>query len=255
MAQDAAVMVERAAGRGPAVIVCEHASAHFPAAYGDLGLTAEQRRSHIAWDPGALGVARGLAARLDAPLVHAGVSRLIYDLNRPPHAAGAMAAQSEIHAIPGNRDLSPAERQRRTRALYLPFHHRLRRLIALRLAAAERPALVTVHSFTPVFHGRPRAVELGLIHDADDRLARALAPVARAATGWDTRLNEPYSAADGVAHTLALHATPFALPHVMIELRSDLIADAAAQDRAAERLAPCLLAALAELTESPCPAG
>lgn len=243
-AMPAAVAVEGAEAPGRVILVCEHAANDFPEAWGDLGLSPAQRQAHIAWDPGALGLARALASRLRATLVHATQSRLIYDLNRPPHSAGAMPAESEVHAIPGNRGLCAEARARRTEALYLPFHAALSRLIALRLAGGRPPVLITVHSFTPVFHGRARAVEFGVIHDADDRLAQAI--VARP-TGLVTRLNEPYSAADGVTHTLALHATPCALPHAMLELRSDLIADAAARAAMADRLAPVLAAAVAEI--------
>ncbi|MBZ4021880.1 N-formylglutamate amidohydrolase [Rhodobacter sp. TJ_12] len=242
-----AVVIERRAAQGPFVFVCEHAVNAFPAPWGDLGLSSEVQSAHVAWDPGALGLARGLAERLDAPLVRATTSRLIYDLNRPPQSPGAMPARSEIFDIPGNAALDPAQRLTRTQALYLPFHAQLRTLLAEKLALGQRPILVTVHSFTPVYHGRPRAVELGIIHDADPSLACAVLEEARAQTPLDARLNDPYSAADEVTHTLALHATPMGLRNVMLELRNDLIADALAQAAMAARLAPVLLAALARL--------
>ncbi len=247
--------VENATASGPVLIICEHASCHIPAAYGDLGLTEDQRRAHIAWDPGALDLARALARRLDAPLVHAGVSRLVYDLNRPPHAPGAMPTRSEVHDIPGNQGLTVAQREQRTHDIYLPFHEVVRREVATRLAKGQLHALVTVHSFTPVYFGQPRAVELGIIHDSDPRMAQALVRAAERATPLVTRLNEPYSAADGVTHTLALHATPMGLPHVMIELRNDLIASTEAQNRIADHLAPCIRTALSETQEGTCRAG
>jgi predicted N-formylglutamate amidohydrolase len=237
---DSAVMVERPDAMGPFLIVCEHAANTFPQDWGTLGLDAAQRQAHIAWDPGALGVARALSQVLDATLVAATVSRLIYDLNRPPHAAGAMAAHSEIHTIPGNANLSPEARAERTAAIYLPFHARLRSEIALRLARGVVPVLVTVHSFTPVYHGRPRAVELGVIHDADPHLAHAVVNEAAARTTLDVRLNDPYSAADGVTHTLALQATPMGLANVMLEIRNDLIATPEAQRAMAATLADVL---------------
>ncbi|MEX1660229.1 N-formylglutamate amidohydrolase [Thioclava sp. 15-R06ZXC-3] len=233
---------------GACVFVCEHASNAMPAPWGDLGLNEAQRAAHIAWDPGALGVARALAAQLDAPLAAACQSRLIYDLNRPPHHAGAMPARSETFDIPGNQDLSAQDRLTRTDAIYLPFHAELRALIARRLARGTVPVLVTVHSFTPVYFGQSRTVELGVIHDADPALACAVLEEALEQTGLDTRLNEPYSAADGVTHTLALQATPMGLPHVMLELRNDLIADEASQSAMAATLAPVLRAAIARLS-------
>lgn len=239
----AVVTVDNPEAPGRFVFCCEHASNAFPEPWGALGLSAEQQAAHIAWDPGALGLAQALAEALQAPLVHAGVSRLIYDLNRPPQSPGAMAAKSEVYEVPGNAALGAAERQARTEAVYLPFHAALRALLARRAATGALPVLVTVHSFTPVWHGRPRAVEFGIIHDADARLARAL--VAAAPKGLDARLNEPYSAVDEVTHTLALQATPLGLPNVMIELRNDLIAAPEAQRAVAARLAPALVAALA----------
>lgn len=244
---DNAVALEGAALSGPFVLVCEHASNALPARWGDLGLTERQRIAHIAWDPGALGLARGLAARLEAPLVRATTSRLVYDLNRPPHSKGACPERSEIHDIPGNRGLSSEARLERTRALYLPFHAALRGLIAERLARGLPTVLVTIHSFTPIYFGKPRAVEFGIIHDADPALASAVLEEARAQTTLDARLNEPYSAADEVTHTLALQASPMGLLNVMLELRNDLIADEAAQEAMAARLAPVLRAALERL--------
>lgn len=245
------VATENREARGPFLIVCEHASNHFPAAFGTLGLPPEARAAHIAWDPGALGVARRLAHLLDAPLVAAQVSRLVYDLNRPPHSPAAMTARSENFEVPGNAALSPEDRVRRTEAIYVPFHAELGAEIARRLARGHPPVIVTVHSFTPVWFGKPRTVEFGVIHDADPALAQAVLAEAKARTGLDCRLNEPYSAADEVTHTLRLHATPFGLPNVMLEIRNDLIADPAAEEAMAVALAPVLVAALAAITPQP----
>lgn len=239
--------VENRDGAGEFLLVCEHASNRFPAAFGALGLSAAERRAHIAWDPGALGLARGLARRLDACVVHATVSRLIYDLKRPPHAPGATPAKSEIYDIPGNANLGSDERLRRVRAVYLPFHDTLHAEIARRLALGRPPVLVTIHSFTPVYFGKPRAVEFGIIHDADPALALNVLDEARAGTGLRSELNQPYSAADSVTHTLRLHATPYGLDNVMLEVRNDLIAHPQAEEEMAHRLAPVLRSALSEL--------
>lgn len=239
--------VENRDGASDFLLVCEHASNRFPAAFGTLGLNADERRAHIAWDPGALGLARGLSQRLDACLVHATVSRLIYDLNRPPHAPGAMPAKSEVYDIPGNRDITPEERLRRSEAVYLPFHAALHAEIVRRIALGRPPVIATIHSFTPVYFGKAREVEFGVIHDADPSLALNVVDAARATTSLEVRLNEPYSAADSVTHTLRLQATPYQLMNVMLEVRNDLIAHPEAEAQMADRLAPVLRAALSEL--------
>lgn len=229
------------------VLVCEHASAHIPEAWADLGLSSEARFAHIAWDPGALDLARGLSRRLNACLVHAPVSRLVYDLNRAPDQDGAMPSRSEVFDIPGNAAISAEERAARTRAIYVPFHDDLHIEVARRMALGQAPVIVTIHSFTPIWHGAPRAVEFGVIHDADDRLAREI--VAHAPKTLNTQMNAPYSAADGVTHTLRLQAGPYRLPNAMLEVRNDLIATETLAEAMADQLAPCLSAALAALSE------
>jgi predicted N-formylglutamate amidohydrolase len=239
-------------GTGPAgvVLICEHASNALGDAGlgGDLGLDAAARMDHVAWDIGALGLARGLSERLAgvagaAVLVHAPLSRLVYDLNRAPDHPQAMPARSEVHEVPGNRALGTAERIARVERVYAPFHAGLSAEIARQIALGRRPALIAVHSFTPVFHGQRRAVEFGVIHDEDTALSMAVMEAARNC-GLITRLNEPYSAAGDVTHTIRLHAVPNRLANTMLEIRNDLIADASAQAAMAERLAPVLAQAL-----------
>lgn len=222
-------------GSAPIVLVCEHASAAIPASLNDLGLRAEDRLSHAAWDIGARAVAIRLSETLDAPLVASRVSRLVYDCNRPPEAPDSIPAKSELIDVPANSSLAPADREARARAIYEPFRVLLAETIAARRALS--PAIVTVHSFTPVYFGVRREVELGLLHDSDDRLARAMFGAAPEFTVLGTALNQPYGPADGVTHTLKVHALPAGLLNVMIEIRNDFVGDAPGANRIAEVLA------------------
>lgn len=240
-------VIENADAKSRVIVVCEHASNHIPSAWGDLGLTDAQRQAHIAWDPGALAVSRGLSQRLDAVLIHAPVSRLIYDCNRAPDMPGAMPARSEVHDIPGNGMISAAERLARTEAVYLPWATGLHGLIAKRIASGLRPVVITVHSFTPIYHGKPRRVEFGVIHDADPHLSVAILNAAHKLTGLQAELNAPYSAADDVTHTLRVQATPYGLPNAMLEIRNDLIATPEAAGAMADQLAAVLNMGLVEI--------
>jgi predicted N-formylglutamate amidohydrolase len=242
-----APIIENIEADGRFIFVCEHASNRIPAAWGTLGLSEDQRNQHIAWDPGALGVARGLAQRLNGVLIHAPVSRLVYDLNRAPNLASAMPSKSETYDIPGNALISAQERARRTEAVYLPWTNGLHNLIAQRIALGLRPVIVTVHSFTPVYFGKQRRVEFGVIHDTDRGLAVAIQAAAAKHTRLHSELNAPYSAADDVTHTLRLHATPYGLPNAMLEIRNDLIATIAAQTQMADLLSPILNMGLIEI--------
>ncbi|QOL82630.1 N-formylglutamate amidohydrolase [Pseudooceanicola spongiae] len=235
-----AVAVTNPCGTGPVVLVCEHASATIPVSLDGLGLSQADRLSHAAWDPGALDLALAMSERLHAPLVAGRISRLVYDCNRPPEAPTAMPERSEVVEVPGNHALTPAQRAARTDAIYRPFQTALS-------AVLERHggAVVTVHSFTPVWHGTPRSTEIGLLHDSDARLATAMMK------NWSgplkAELNAPYSATDGVTHTLATHAIPRGRLNVMIEVRNDLLADAASVAAVAEQLCGALSRSLAQL--------
>ncbi len=230
------VAVERPDGRSPVVVICEHASSRLPERFGDLGLSAEARNSHIVWDPGALAVARGLSRNLDAPLVYQRFSRLIYDCNRPPESPAAMPEVSEIYDIPGNRQLDSEERRARTEALYVPFHQRIRDLLLRRTALGMASVIVTIHSFTPIYDGRYREVELGILHDTDDRLANRMLALAGEAPLYRTERNQPYGPQHGVTHTLQLHGVSNDLKNVMIEVRNDLIVDDVGQGVMADYL-------------------
>jgi predicted N-formylglutamate amidohydrolase len=230
------VAVERPDGKSPFFVICEHASRTLPVQSGDLGLSHEALGSHIAWDPGALAVARRLSAGLDATLVHQRFSRLIYDCNRPPESPSSMPEVSEIYAIPGNRHLNAADRQSRTDALYIPFHGRIEALLADRRQRGQKSVIVTIHSFTPVYKGQPRVVELGILHDEDSRLADRMLTAAAEAPLYRTERNQPYGPEDGVTHTLRLHGIANGLENVMIEVRNDLIQDDVGQGVVADYL-------------------
>lgn len=225
----------KANGASDIVLVCEHASNTIPSALDGLGLSEAALNSHAAWDPGAEAVALLLSKSLDAVLVSAGFSRLVYDLNRPPEHPDAMRAVSEIYEVPGNANLSAQDRNARTESLYKPFHDEIDRILDRYQAEGHTPVLVTIHTFTPVYLGQKRAVELGILHDmGDTRLADQILDAAPAITDLVTLRNEPYGPEDGVAHSLQMHALPRGLLNVMLEIRNDLVTTAEQQTKMAQ---------------------
>jgi predicted N-formylglutamate amidohydrolase len=235
----AARIVNRA-GRGPFVIVCDHASNRVPKQYGRLGLGSGDMKGHIAWDPGAAAVSRLLSRGLDCPLVESTVSRLVIDCNRPLDAPDLIAEVSETTAVPGNARLGQAERRRRIAGAHVPFHDAVDLVVSGRVAAGTPTALVAIHTFTPVYHGRPRPWHVGVIHDDDLTLACPVLARLSALKGIVVGDNEPYSPADRVYYTLERHARSRGLPCVMIEIRNDEVRDRAGQDKWADRLASIL---------------
>lgn len=236
--REATVDVTNAGAAGAVLLLCEHASAHIPERYGDLGLRPEWRDSHAAWDPGALALAERLSGALEAPLVAGRVSRLVYDLNRPPEAPDAMPVRSEVVEVPGNAGLSAAAREERIETVYRPFCDAVDALLTDRARA-----VVTVHSFTPVYYGAPRATEIGILHDSDARLADIM--LANAPEGRQVDRNRPYGPVDGVTHSLKLHAIARGLPNVMLEIRNDLLRTPQEIDAIADELLKMLRPALA----------
>ena len=218
-----AVEVLNPQGAGAALILCEHASNHIPARYDGLGLSAEAATSHAAWDPGARSVAILLSAALDAPLVASRVSRLVYDCNRPPDAFAAMPEKSERYEVPGNKGLSDAAREERVVSVYRPFCDAVAGVIAQRKAAGRPTILVTIHSFTPVYFDQRRAVEIGILHDEDRRMADAMLAHRHVLPHRRIARNEPYGPEDGVTHSLKLHGQAHGFANVMLEVRNDLL--------------------------------
>ncbi|WP_419914433.1 N-formylglutamate amidohydrolase [Hoeflea sp.] len=241
---DQVVAVHNEAGDHRLVLVCEHASNWIPPAYEALGLDETARQSHAAWDPGALGVAVNLSRSLNAPLVAGCVSRLVYDCNRSPQAADAIPAVSEIFDVPGNTGLTEEAREERTALIYRPFTQRLGAVLG---DGSQETVIVTIHSFTPVYHGQPRTTEIGILHGEDPRLAAHMLALAGQFTRHCTRLNDPYGPQDGVSHTLNLHGARNGLANVMIEIRNDLIDTQQKQAQIAAILGPWLEAAIAVL--------
>jgi predicted N-formylglutamate amidohydrolase len=239
--EDDAVEVVNPSGASPYVLACEHASNRLPKSLSGLGLSAEALNMHIAYDIGAEGVARLLSRLIDAPLVLQRYSRLAYDCNRPPESEGATPEISENTVIPGNKELSAEAKLARLRNIYWPFHHALADVLDSRAVAGRRAILLTLHSFTRVYKGKERAVELGILCDRDASIAGKLV---KAFPNVDVRLNEPYGPKDGVLHTINLHAAPRGIKSAMIEIRNDLIATERGQNEWAQRLSlPLIMAA------------
>jgi predicted N-formylglutamate amidohydrolase len=230
-------------GGGPFVFACDHASNWVPPALDSLGLPPQELDRHIAWDLGALEVAQRLARLMDAPLIHATVSRLVLDVNRDPVHPGSVVTLSENTLIPGNRELSTQERARRVRDIYEPFHRLLGDVVSEQVTRHAGLQLVSIHSFTPIYHGEQRPWHVGVLSGQDRRLAQPLLELLRASGDLNVGDNQPYAPSDGVYHTLGRHSAPLNLRSVLLELRSDLISGAESQDRWAQRLCEALTAA------------
>jgi predicted N-formylglutamate amidohydrolase len=244
------VVAENPEGRGLFVILCDHASNRIPEAFQSFGFAEDALQTHIAWDPGALAVAQVLSAKLDAPLFWPDASRLIIDCNRATDASSLIVTESERRPVPANRAISEEERARRIDRIHAPYHDAIDLCLDHRMANGRPTALVAIHSYTPVYFGKARPWQVGILFDEDRRLSDVLIAGLEADPALTVGINQPYSPADGVYYTLRRHAQSHGLPTVMVEIRNDEIGDEAGQRDWAGRLANILFAATPGLFES-----
>jgi predicted N-formylglutamate amidohydrolase len=230
----------RRQGRSNFVIVVDHASARIPRGLDNLGVSASELQRHIAWDIGALAVAERVSAALDAPLVAQNYSRLVIDCNRDPKVATSIPTISELTEIPGNVALSEADREARRREIFDPYHDRVRALLDERAAAGRPTILVAQHSMTNVYKGSSREMHAAVLYNRDRRFAGLVLDRLRRETGLVVADNQPYFVTDETDYSIPLHGEARGLPHVEIEIRQDLLLDAAGQQDWALRITRAL---------------
>lgn len=221
------------------IVLCDHASNALPPEYGSLGLPAHEFQRHIAYDIGAAGITRVIAEAFQAPAVLTRTSRLLIDPNRGPDDPTLIMRLSDGAIIPGNRHLDDAERERRMRLYYAPYHQAIESVIEHCLATGVAPAIVSMHSFTEAWKGIRRPWQVGILWDRDQRLARPMIEALAADNALHVGDNQPYKGTlEG--DCLWQHATSRGLLNALVEVRQDLIAEHAGQVTWGQRLVSIL---------------
>ncbi|MGE0482708.1 MAG: N-formylglutamate amidohydrolase [Gammaproteobacteria bacterium] len=237
--EPAPFVVERAAATSPWFLTCDHGGTAIPRALGDLGVSRADRLRHVGWDIGALALARTLAVRLDAVLVHQPYSRLVIDCNRPWTSPQLVPERSENVVVPGNRALDRVARRARYDAIHQPYHDAITRLLDLRRDADRDTVYLAVHSFTPVYHGEQRPWPVAVLYGDDRRLAAGLIAALAAAGDLVVGDNQPYRI-DAEDYGIPVHGLGRGLANALLEVRQDQLATPAGIAEWAERLAICL---------------
>jgi predicted N-formylglutamate amidohydrolase len=197
-------------------------------------LSACQLERHIAYDIGAAAVTRRLAAFLKAPAILSRFSRLLIDPNRGADDPTLVMRIADGQIIPGNARIGAEEIERRRLTYWAPYRAAVTRMLDALIASGPPPAVVSVHSFTPVLKDQPRPWEIGILWDSDERFARPLIAGLRD-EGYITGDNEPY---DGALEgdTLDEEVTRRGLAGLLIEVRQNLVANEVDAAAVAERL-------------------
>jgi predicted N-formylglutamate amidohydrolase len=238
-----AAVAENTLGKGPYLLVCDHAGRTIPRRLGDLGLPPSELDRHIAWDIGALDLSRRLAEALDSALVHQSYSRLVIDCNRAPDHPGSIVTVSDGCEIPGNLGLTPADAEARRREVFEPYHACIAAELDARQAGGAPTLLVCVHSFTPSMGGFDRPWHVGVLHLGDSPASAALLERLRREEGVVVGDNQPY-AMDGTDYTAPVHSRRSGIDAVELEVRQDLLQDPVSARRIADiflRLLPTVV--------------
>lgn len=172
------------------LITCEHGGNQIPPAYRERFVGHEKvLESHRGYDTGALEMARALAGHGQAPLVFSTTSRLLVDLNRPVHSRSVLSDFT--------KDLSSREQLRLFDRFHRPYWHDVSERVRTVAERGQRMLHLSCHSFTPVWQGRTRAVDIGLLYDpareAEKELGIAWArALAQTLPELRVRRNQPY---------------------------------------------------------------
>jgi predicted N-formylglutamate amidohydrolase len=229
--------------RSPLLVVADHASPFFPAALNQLGLADWVVERHVAWDIGVDKLARFLADELDAQAVLAGFSRLIIDPNRNPADATAIPEISDGISIPGNIGLDEQQRALRVQSFFAPYHDKIAQRLSRFSENGIVPAMISVHTCSPVFDRVVRPWHVGIMWDKDPRIPVPMIKRLQEMDGVCVGDNEPYSGRHPHDFTIDHHAEPAGLPHVGIEVRQDLVKE----EDGARKWAGILAAALRDI--------
>nr|WP_303649491.1 N-formylglutamate amidohydrolase [Asticcacaulis machinosus] len=216
-------------------MLCEHASNHIPQHYNSLGLSEADLQRHIAWDIGAAEVTRRLSDMLGTPAFLGGYSRLLIDLNRPLESPNSIVTRSEATDIPGNINIDKAERAHRIETIFAPFHDQVAAHLNERQAKGQPTRIVSIHSFTPVYHGEARQWHGGVLFDKAQTYGETVLERLRE-PGLILGANVPYQTSRDEDYGIPIHGDDRGTPAIMIEIRQDLISDPAGVDLWAQRL-------------------
>ncbi len=217
------------------ILVCDHATNIIPPQYRNLGLSDDQLSRHIAYDIGVEGVTRQLSELLNVPAVLSRFSRLLIDPNRGRDDPTMVMRISDGAVIPGNATITQDEIDHRVRTYYEPYDAAVAGAIERSLGFGIVPALLSIHSFTPSWRGKPRPWHAGVLWDRDARMPIPFLDALNARGDLVVGSNEPYSG-ELQGDMMNRHGTQRGIAHALLEIRQDLIADDAGIREWAERL-------------------
>lgn len=204
------------------VVTCEHGGHEVPAPFTFCFEGAEEvLLSHRGWDPGALDLAFRISRACETPLYFATTTRLLVELNRSRHAPDLFSEYSAM--------LSRKQKQYLLNQYYYPYRNEVGLHISNLREQGKQVLHLSIHSFTPVLHGKPRTTEIGLLFDpsrsAETDFCKSWATtLGQALPGRSIEDNQPYAGTDdGFTTALRKRYDDPGYLGIELEVRQDLL--------------------------------
>ncbi len=201
------------------LIVADHASNYIPKKYDNLGLAKKDILTHKAFDPGVKDLAINLSNKFNSHLILGKYSRLLIDYNRDVNDPTLISVISDRKLILGNKKITKQERIYRINKIYRPYHEKINK----KILEKKINVIISLHSFNPIFKGRKRFLEYGILSNEDRRLSDLIINELKKKKNF-VGDNEPYRGSL-IGDTLYKHALKKGIYHSLIEIRNDLLSN------------------------------
>ena len=226
-------------GHGRIVLSCEHASNRVPPPIRPSSEDEPWLATHWAYDIGAAELVREIVRNTGSVAVLSRFSRLICDANRDPADPTVIVPRIEQHALGFNEFISASERALRIDRYHKAFHHKVDELLERRLDQGGDVTLVSVHTFVPMLYGLQRELDVGVLFNPYEAIAKRLARSLEA-RGLVTALNEPYSGRRGLIYSAERHGLHHQVIYLELEVNQALLSTPPKVYRVARLIAEAL---------------
>jgi len=207
---------------GSFLFSCEHASNALPP---DVSVSRKDQHfldTHWGIDIGAEAVTRHLIELTQSQGILATHSRLWLDLNRSLDRTDLIRLETEGHYLSFNQQVDAREQQRRIDTVYHPFHQAYDALVKERISKQPPVLLISIHSFTPVWDGKVRTMDVGVLFDTCEELGQQLATCI-AKQDLFVECNAPYTGRGGLMHSVEDKGRRHQCAHLELEINQALI--------------------------------
>ena len=201
------------------LIIADHASNYIPKKNNKLGLPNSFLNQHIAFDIGVKELSLDLSNQLKCRIIQGKYSRLLIDLNRDLNDPTVIPEIVDSKIIPGNIGLSKSEVRLRIKKIYNKYHYKINRIIKNK----KVKVILSIHSFNPIFKNKKRLLEFGILSNEDKNLSSIIIDQLRLQK-LNVGDNKPYKG-NLIGDSMYRHGFRNKLPHVLIEVRNDLLSN------------------------------